>query len=342
MNYVETGDPNGEKVVLLHGYTDTKRSYYPTIVELRRLRPDLHIFAIDQRGHGGSSMPQSDNCPDAPEQCFRMSDFASDVRAFMDFKKINQAYVVGHSMGSIVAQELGLSSPERISRMVLIATVANFENHPVFEQFLLPVLIDPWETALAKKGLKIPHDIYRMTARDADPQAGKVLSENWVSEPLADPKFLSTVLPETINTSLGTWIGCLRSMRQLNNADRLKDLKVPTLVIWATNDSVCKMNDQSVLRNSLAIAAERHGTQYFWKQYGKKPLPESGIPDKEIAHNVQWAAPEAVAADLAAFFRKGGEPVRNLPYAVQSENALRVIYDDEAVIEEGPKKNHGH
>jgi non-heme chloroperoxidase len=337
MNYVETGTATGEKVLLLHGYTDTKRSYYPTITELTRLRPDLHIFALDLRGHGGSSMPPGKHCLVAPEQCFRFSDFAADVLAFMELKKIDVAHVVGHSMGSIVAQELALTAPRRFARMVLIATGADLRNNPVIAEFLLPVLIDPWKKALMKKGYRFPEDVYNLTALDADPAARKLLSENWVAEPLADPAFLAAVLPETLATSLGTWIGCLRSLDQVNNADRLKNLKVTTLVIWATQDNVFTMKDQTILRNSLSVAAERHGTRYFWKQYGKKPLPESGIPEGEIAHNTQWAAPVAVAADLAAFLMNEGEPVRNLPCAAKSGDRTIISLDDKAIIVEGPQ-----
>lgn len=337
MHYVETGNRAGEKVLLLHGYTDTNRSYHSTIEELTRLRPDLHIFALDQRGHGRSSMPNEERCAHAPEECFRMSDFAADVRAFMDLKKIQVANIVGHSMGSLVAQEFALTSPERVGRMVLIATTADMSHNPVIDEFLTPVLIGPWEASLAKKGFKIPQDIYRMTAADANPDASRVLLENWVNEPLADPAFLAAVLPETTRTPLGTWIGCLRSLSKMNNVERLKDLKVPTLVIWATQDVVFRMKDQTILRNSLAIASKRHGTRYFWKQYGKKPLPESGTPDQEIAHNTQWAAPKAVAADLAAFLQENGQPVRNLPYAAESASGWNVDFAEEPVIEEAPK-----
>jgi pimeloyl-ACP methyl ester carboxylesterase len=335
MAYVETGSPKGEKLLLLHGYTDTKRSFYPTIAELTVIRPDLHILALDFRGHGGSSMPDAKDCAPAPEKCFRLSDFAADVISFMDLKKINRAFIAGHSMGSIVAQELAFTAPQRIHRMVLIGTGATAKKNAMMREFLYPVIEGSWKEALIKKGHQYPSDVYKMTAVDADPAAEKWLSENWVSEPLADSKFISAVLPETKATSLGTWIGCFRNLDQFDNVERLKNLKVPTLVIWATQDNVFTKADQALLRESLSIASKQHGAQMFWKQYGKKPLPDSGIPDNEIAHNTQWGASKAVAADLASFFKPDGHPVRTLPYSAKSNDGKTILaFDNEPVIVE--------
>ena len=39
----------------------------------------------------------------------------------------------------------------------------------------------------------------------------------------------------------------------------------------------------------------------FWKEYGIVPLPQSGTEQTDIGHNVQWGAPDPVAADIDAF-----------------------------------------
>ena len=320
MAFVETGNTNGPKVLLLHGYTDTKRSFYPTIAELRTLRPDLHIFALDARGHGDSSMPDPKRCAATPERCFRFQDFVSDVLAFMDAKKIDKAYLAGHSMGSMIAQELALTEPKRLLRMVLIATGPSARKNAAVNNFLIPTIEGTWKEALVKKGYEYPKDVYTLNIAEADPAAHEWLKQNWVTEPLADPEFLAAVLPETNKTSLGTWIGALRNIKGFDTVERMKDLKVDTLVIWATQDNVFTREDQELLGSSLAVSAKRNGIRYFRKQYGKKPLPESGIPEHEIAHNTQWGAPKAVAADLASFFQSNGEPVRTLPYAARSDD----------------------
>ena len=42
----------------------------------------------------------------------------------MDASHIQRTAIVGHSMGTLVAQELGLSYPDRVSRLVLLSTAA--------------------------------------------------------------------------------------------------------------------------------------------------------------------------------------------------------------------------
>lgn len=74
---------------------------------MEQLPEGVHLLALTHRGHGGSSRPAT-GC--------RMEDLAADALAFLDALHLRQACVVGHSMGSFVAQELALSHPERVSR----------------------------------------------------------------------------------------------------------------------------------------------------------------------------------------------------------------------------------
>ena len=55
------------------------------------------LIIPDQRGHGAS---------DAPACCYSASQLADDARRLLDALGIDRAAVVGHSMGSLVAQAL--------------------------------------------------------------------------------------------------------------------------------------------------------------------------------------------------------------------------------------------
>ena len=323
--YVEAGDPAGEAVILLHGYTDTGRSYHPMMRHLLALRPDLHLLVLDQRGHGESSMPDPERCRRAPERCFRPADFAADVLAFMDQLGIERAYLVGHSMGGLVAQEVALTRPERVERLVLIATWASMKEHPVVGEFLIAELMEgPWKEALVQQGYAFPEDVYELTPLDFDPGTEAWLAANWVTEPAADPAFLAQVLPETSRIKLGTWLGVARALLATDNRERLKGLAVPALVISATQDGMATEADEATLLASLHTAARSCKTSFVLKRYGRKPLPSSGLPGDEIAHNVQWAAAEGVAIDLAAYLREDGQPTRDLYYA-DPRNVRRVL-----------------
>jgi non-heme chloroperoxidase len=341
MKYVEAGDPAGEAVILLHGYTDTSRSFHPLLQHLTQLRPDLHIFALDQRGHGESSMPSPDDCRGAPERCFRPADFAADVVAFMEERELSRVHLVGHSMGGIAAQEVALTSPRRLRSLVLIGTSGRMRNHPVVKDFLLAGLIEgPWRDALVRKGYAFPAEAYELTPLEVDPDAQTWMAQNWVVDPLADPVFLAAILRETSRIRLGTWIGVARALLEVDNTERLKNLAVPTLVIWATQDNVfLESPDQVAFRAALDEAAEQCSTGYFWKQYGTKPLPASGQQEDDIGHNVQWGAPQAVAIDLAAYLRDGGEPTKDLFYANPDDVGQVLTAPGEAVLVVRPPQN---
>lgn len=100
----------GEPVILIHGLGATKASFLPTIAALARSH---HAIALDLPGFGDSDKPLL--APyDAPF-------FAGAVLALLDALGLERAHVIGNSMGSRVALELGLSHPERVRKLVLLA-----------------------------------------------------------------------------------------------------------------------------------------------------------------------------------------------------------------------------
>lgn len=345
MAYVEAGKPGGPVVLLLHGYTDTSRSYFPTLQALHEAGTDLHVFALDLRGHGGSSMPAGPACASAPEQCFGPPALAADVLAFMAHKGILKAHIVGHSNGSLVAQELALSQPKRVLSLVLIGSWACSVAHPAIEEFLLPLVEGQWKRALERlrPGLRWPEDAYHLTPMDADPGARAWIAQNWALEIAADPEFVRKVVPETAAVPLGAWIGVLRSLTRLDHRERLRQLSVPALVIWATQDNFFVEENQAELRAALDAAVASGCTRYVFKTYGRAPLPESGQQESDLGHNTQWGAPHMVAADLMAWV-KTGRPTADLPFCdpadprrvVVERGAARLIEKRPARIATGP------
>lgn len=310
MKYVEVGNlDSGEAIVLLHGYTDSSRSFYPTIEALLALNPDLHIYGPDLRGHGESSMPSGAACAADPKTCFEMPDFADDLFAFMEAKGIQSAHLVGHSMGSLVAQQMALSRPDKVESMVLIGTAATVVDNPVAEDFLRQATIEGngddvdglWKSALEADPRfgEWPRDAYQLTPLDADPDARAWMESNWVTEASADPEWLGEIAHESANVRLGTWLGAIEAVLAVDNTVALADLRVDSLTLWATQDVVSPEADQTRLRAALAAAATACNSGHIWKRYGKEPLPEHGQTD--LGHNTQWGAPAQIAADINAY-----------------------------------------
>lgn len=323
LRYVESGQPGGETVVFLHGYTDSSLSFRPTIEALLARRPDLRVLAPDLRGHGGSSLPPAEDCATDPEPCFRVAEFARDVLAFLEAVDVERAHLVGHSYGSLVAQDVALAAPDRIASVVLLGSTARVVGNPVIEGFVLGELVEgKWKPALEARGLEWPADAYVVTPLEIDPAIEEWLLENWVTEIAAEPAYLAELAARTARVPVGTWLGVARAALVFDNVARLGELTVPTLVLWASQDGVTAEADQTVLRSALDTAAHACLTSYVWKRYGREPLPASGLAESDLGHNFQWGAPEAVAADLAAWLTHG-RPTSDLHYADPETRAVR-------------------
>ena len=111
MAYVELGDPKGPPLLLLHGYTDSSRSWSLVAPHLAQYR----VIIPDQRGHGASS---------APACCYSSSQFAADAVLLLDALGIDRAGVAGHSMGSLAAMTLAAEFPARVSGIALLGSTA--------------------------------------------------------------------------------------------------------------------------------------------------------------------------------------------------------------------------
>src|ERR1700752_3440813 len=84
LDFIVQGRRLGIPVVLLHGYTDSRRSYDRV---LARLPASVNAIAVTQRGHGDSDRPASGYSP---------YDFAGDIVALLDKLHLQQAILLGH------------------------------------------------------------------------------------------------------------------------------------------------------------------------------------------------------------------------------------------------------
>lgn len=327
MAYLETGPPSGPPIILIHGFADNLRTWVPAMEALRLRDSSWHIFAVDLRGHGQSSMPSSRMCAEVPEQCFRVKDFAEDILAFMRDRDIPRAALAGHSLGSLVVQELALDYPEKVTKAILVATTTQSTSIVPTVQDLLKQIESVWAKPGVTVGHRFPRDFYLMTPVEAGPQALRYLSENWCPDPIVRAYIIKPFCDEAARIPLGTWIGGLRTLLAFDNTARLSGLRVPTLVIWGSQDVAFHlMPDQERIRAVLSAAAHTYGTISYWKQYGVRALPPSGQQETDIGHEAQWEAPKTTAADIDSFL-KTGAPTLDLPHS-DALHVNRIIVDN--------------
>jgi non-heme chloroperoxidase len=235
--YVEQGDPAGIPVLLLHGVTDSWRSFERVLPHL----PDsIHAFAVTQRGHGDS---------DRPESGYLARDFAADAAAFAEAVGLGRIVVVGHSMGSSHAQRFAIDYPERTQGLVLAATFAGYRGNPVVEEFL--------ETVVSR--LEDPID--RAFVRE--------FQVSTLGRPVP-PEYLETVVAESLKVPARVWRAVFAGFREEDSAAELFRIAAPTLIVWGDRDAFCPRRDQDALlaaiRGSRLVVYEGAGHAVHWEE----------------------------------------------------------------------------
>lgn len=99
----------GDLVVLLHGFPELAYSWRHQIPAL--VDAGYRVVSFDQRGYGGSGKP-------VDVSDYDLAHLVDDVTGILDRLGIDQATIVGHDWGSLVAWTLAVTRPERVSRVV--------------------------------------------------------------------------------------------------------------------------------------------------------------------------------------------------------------------------------
>ena len=121
--FIENGSPSGIPVILLHGFLGSWREYEPAVAHLPE---SIHALALTQRGHGEASHPKSG---------YRLQHFSADLAEFMQVKGIPSAIIVGHSMGSAVAQRFAIDYPDLTEALILTSAALPQEGDPAIQEF---------------------------------------------------------------------------------------------------------------------------------------------------------------------------------------------------------------
>ena len=140
------------------------------------------------------------------------------------------------------------------------------------------------------------------------------------------------VFDETLKIPLGTWIGAIKSLAEIDYRSALENLKIPTLILWSTQDVVTSAKDQVLVKSAFQSAAKSNGTKVIYKTYGKLPVPPGGYPLNDLGHNLHWGAPKEVANDIYSFITNG-YAINNLPYT-NPLNTKEILTDERSRITE--------
>jgi pimeloyl-ACP methyl ester carboxylesterase len=103
---VGEGPDHGPPLLLLHGVTRGWRDWESLLPALSN---EWHVFALDQRGHGGSGRAPS----------YLVTDYVADVVRFVSSQTTPPCLILGHSLGAMVAAGVAAEIPGRVRGIAL-------------------------------------------------------------------------------------------------------------------------------------------------------------------------------------------------------------------------------
>jgi len=218
LEYVERGARDGLPVLFLHGVTDSWGSFEGV---LARLPECVRAIAISQRGHGNSSRPASG---------YRIADFSNDLAQFMNMLEIPAAVIVGHSMGSFVAQRFAIDHPDRTLGLVLLGSGPAMSTSGPIRRY--------WETTVS--ALTDP----------IDPAVARDFQLSTVTRPTPAGLIDAAVL-ESLKVPARVWRESFAGFLELDHTAELGRITAPTLIAWGTGDAFFSIADQMRLRAAI-------------------------------------------------------------------------------------------
>jgi pimeloyl-ACP methyl ester carboxylesterase len=213
--HVERYGHGGEQVVLLHGFGTSSflwRAVAPLVADAGHTS-----LAIDLLGYGESDRPY--------EADFSVAAQAEYLDRALIGLRVSRATIVGVDIGGGVAQRLAVTRPERVSRLILINSVA-FDEWPGGD-------VRTMQNTTWRRALRVTRSVLGAAPLLTPALAGSV----------ADPEHMP---PRLVARYLAPYVGTegvahLLTLARALQSDDLEELdlssiRAPTLVIWGEED----------------------------------------------------------------------------------------------------------
>src|SRR5665648_812420 len=147
--YLDIGD--GPVVLYIHGLTGSHRNWSHLV---ERLDSDHRVLVPDLFGHGASAKPMGD---------YSLGAHAATLRDLLDRLGSDRVTLVGHSFGGGIAMQFCYLFPERVERLVLVASGGLGRSvSPLLRAatlpgagFLLPLIASGWVRGRAEAAGRI-------------------------------------------------------------------------------------------------------------------------------------------------------------------------------------------
>ncbi|MCX6689891.1 MAG: alpha/beta hydrolase [Methanoregula sp.] len=234
--YRESG--SGYPVVFINGLASTMDMWNPPV--LAKISEYFRVIIFDNRGTGYSN---------ASDKLFFVPLLARDTATLMDTLGIPSAHILGLSMGASVAQELALSFPAKVNKLVLVAGECGGSESVRADKEIITKLMD-------KSGTM--HEV-------ANRMFSLLFPPSWLAahDPINYcPVVYETTSKEIVARQVSAFLGWSGSF------SRLGDIHSPTLVITGTDDVIMPPANSHIVSRRIPgaqlieIPGAGHGLMY--------------------------------------------------------------------------------
>lgn len=204
---VSPAEPRGT-ILLLTGLASKRQAWHNQLPEFGKY---YRTIALDHREIGDSDLT---NAP------YKITDQAADAAAVLRALGVAKAHIAGISMGGFISLELALNYSELVQSLTLVSTSAGGATHiPPGPQMLQMLAqrgaLEPGELARRNYSMIMSQDYLQ-----AHPEALDIIAQIARYKPLPDAVYQRQ----------------LYAVSTHNAADRLHELKIPTLIIHGDAD----------------------------------------------------------------------------------------------------------
>ena len=202
---------------------------------------DFHVVRYDLRGHGGSEV--------VPGAC-TMAELADDVLALLDRLGVGRFSYAGVSIGGAIGQQLAVTVPQRLERLVVIASAARFA--------------DPPSWAVRAERVREEGTDFLVPSR-----TGTWFTPAWAEE---HPDEAGRLLEVLRATPAEGYAACCEAISAFDVRDRLGEIGTPTLVVAGAEDPATPPD-------MVRVVAEGIGGAEFVVVPGAAHLPNATDPE---------------------------------------------------------------
>jgi len=105
LNFRQSGE--GNPLIILHGLFGSGDNW---VTVTKQLAEHFSVFVLDQRNHGRS--------PHSPVHTYLS--MADDLLEFISDNKLENSFILGHSMGGKTAMQLALNHPDALEKLIVV------------------------------------------------------------------------------------------------------------------------------------------------------------------------------------------------------------------------------